>query len=236
MSDTPVGLTTLEALRLHVLRNDADATQDAKLTAYGEALSERVKDMCPREFVADPASEDDEPVARDFFYDGSGLLDLAPYDLRELTAISINPELDTAVDLATTEYRLNPRNGTRQGTYLSLDLIVPRHRALVREFDWTVRVTGRWGMAEVPKAVELAVWIAVDEAIKNPGSYATQQLGGYTITEQQPNLDFDADARGALPRAALWALAPYRRRRGRRINSVQLRRPHASCVDGERWP
>lgn len=234
-----VGLTSLRHLRLHVLRDSSDDTADEKLLMYGEMMSERVADYCAREFL--PVNADDEDaLERVFPYDGSGNLNLRPYDLRvtdtdHLPTVTLFTDRDASVQLELTrsQYELVPRGGARGGTYLSLDLPLPAFPTIDRVafpssqplyygFDWQVSVAGWWGMAQVPKAVELAVLIAVDETMKQSGAWIGQTVGGYT---QTPDIvtGFDDVDRGGLPRTALWALNRYRRKK--RIASIRFRNP-----------
>lgn len=222
--DTVVGLTTLGRLRLHVHRDSQDDSADDKLIMYGEAMSDRVADFCAREFLPDPADDDDDPVERTFAYDGSGSLDLRPYDLREVESIRLYTDRGTGSEqtLTASQYQLVPMGRAKGGTYLSVDLLLPTLTPLYAGFGWQVTIEGRWGMATVPKPVELAVWVAVDNVMKNPGSWASQQLGGYQVLPDVP-LTYEQDPRGGLPRESVYACAPYRRRR--RIGSVALRHP-----------
>lgn len=221
---TVVGLTTLGALRLHVLRDSQDDSADDKLILYGETMSDRIADHCSREFLPDPASDDDDPVSRVFAYDGSGSLDLRPYDLREVETITLYTDraAGSQQELTASQFQLAPAGRAKGGTYLSVDLLLPTLVPLYAGFGWQVTIEGRWGMATVPRPIELAVWVAVDNVMKNPGSLASQQLGGYQVLPDVA-LSFEQDPRGGLPRDAIYACAPYRRRR--RVGSVALRHP-----------
>lgn len=228
----PTVLTTIERLRAHVLRDPADSSEDEKLAMYAEMMSERVTDYCQRQFLPSPASDDDEPVTIVFPYDGDGGIDFSPYEVRsvtDVTLISDNPD-GTSRPLTTAEYKLAPRGANKYGTYLTMDLIEPPLPLAWQlqgfrdaGFLWEVHVTGYYGMAVVPKQIELAVLIAVDDVMKNPASWATQQMGGYAVTPQIMDGGFDNSDRGGLPRAAIWACAPFRRRRT--IRSVALVSP-----------
>ena len=94
-----VGLTTLESLRRWVLRSDEDDSKDDKLTEYGEVFSERVTDYCQRQLVADPATDEDDPVAHVFSYDGSGSVDLSPYELRKSDDLEVKLYTDRETTL-----------------------------------------------------------------------------------------------------------------------------------------
>lgn len=231
---TVVGLTTLENLRLHVLRNAGDDSADDKLTLYGEAMSDRVTDYCAREFLPDPApAEDAEPVDRVFNYDGSGVVDLRPYDLREIDTITFYTDRDegSQQELTAAQYRLSPAGRAKGGTYLALDVLLPTLSPLYYGFGWEVTISGLWGMEAVPRPIELAVLIAVDNVMKNPGSWASEQIGGFTVAPDVA-LSFEQDPRGGLPRDAIYACAPYRRRK--RVGSVALRHPSPGAVHA--WP
>jgi hypothetical protein len=223
---TTIGLTNLESLRRWCLRDEDDDSQDAKLIEYGLIFSDRVSEWCDRQFAPDPASGSDPPVDRVFAYDGSGRLDLNPYELRASNDLVIKLYTDRDASLQRTllsaEYALAPRGGNKIGTYEGVDLIIPTLGPAHYGFGWQVTVTGRWGAATVPRTVQMAVWICVDNAMKNPGGWQTQQYGGYTVVPDSP-LDADQDPRGSMPRQALWMLKPYKRTK--RTGTITVARP-----------
>lgn len=225
MSDT-VGLTSLESLRRWCLRDGDDTSQDDKLLEYGQAFSDRVTDWCKRQFLPDPLTDDEDPVDHVFAYDGSGRLDFGEYDLRMSDDLVVMLYTDRDVSLQRTltsdDFRLAPRGGNRQGTYEGIDLIAPRIGPEHQGFGWEVTVTGRWGMAAVPRPVQMAVWICVENAMRNPGGWQSQQYGSYTLVADQP-LDADVDPRGSMPRQAYSLLKPYRRTR--RTGTIKAIRP-----------
>lgn len=211
-----VGITTIESLRRWCLRDDQDYSQDAKLTEYGLVFSDRVTDWCRRQFVPEPLTDSDDPIDHVFAYDGAGRLDFGSYELRlsDDLAVKLYTDRDVSLQrtLTSTEYELAPRGGTRQGTYEGIDLVTPLLEPLHYGFGWQVTITGRWGMAAVPRPVQMAVWICVENAMKNPGGWQSQQYGSYTVVADQP-LDADLDPRGSMPRQAYSLLKPYRRTR-----------------------
>jgi hypothetical protein len=166
-------------------------------------------------------------LTKSFRYDGLGLLILSKTELRTVSAIVLFSDLPAADQVtlqpasgsSEADYRLEPRQGTLEGTYLQI--------ALKRLCGWDfktdsatgnapsrstvfaqVAITGDWGAAVVPGDVEHALMIAIDNALKNPSAMASQSLGGLSFSEA---IDA-ADATGqALPRDARALLHEYRR-------------------------
>ncbi len=219
MALTTRALTTMEAAEVFLARTGTqgaaiqEADDDTYLELLVNAYSDAIRDYCEREFKPQVAAE-----TRRFRYNGSGLLSLAPYDLRTVTAITMNADLPTASQTvlsagsATTEadYRLEPPQKTLLGTYLALTLPLNRYT------NSEVSVAGAWGAATIPASIELACLIAVRDA------YPTAGGGGLSSP-------FDGDDPGAgdssvssLPQAARALLGPYKRRRPP-FESVSLR-------------
>lgn len=209
-----MALTTVANVR--EMLPDANADSD-RLTILINSYSTAIKKYCAREF------ESGGTATRKFRYEGNGFLDLAPYDLRSITSVTAYTDLPTSeqVTLAaassTTEadYRLMPLNATDEGTYLWM--LLPQ---LDVKFSSTtgyqpselkgvqVSVAGTWGMATVPADVELACIVAVVNAYRNPGSFQSVSVGGYSLTEVP---DVSIDGSRSLPVDARNLLAPYRR-------------------------
>jgi hypothetical protein len=223
---TTIGLTNLESLRRWCLRDEDDDSQDAKLIEYGLIFSDRVSEWCDRQFAPRPGHRRrrsrrprlrlrrrrparPEPVR-------------APRERRPRDQALHRPRRLAAADSRGTEYALAPRGGNKIGTYEGVDLIIPTLGPRQYGFGWQVTITGRWGAATVPRTVQMAVWICVDNAMKNPGGWQTQQYGGYTVVPDSP-LDADQDPRGSMPRQALWMLKPYKRTR--RTGTITVARP-----------
>jgi hypothetical protein len=161
------------------------------ITGKGLYRIETVTNGTTVELDGSPATDTDLSwalaEARVFDYDGSGFIDLDPYDLQELDSVVLYTDRPSAqqVALDAANYRLRPTGRSRGGTYLGLDLPVPGVREFDYGFEWQVTVSGFWGMLEVPGAVKLACKQWVENIVKNPGSYAANSMSGYTVIPEQ---------------------------------------------------
>lgn len=162
---------------------------------------------------------------RIFEYDGSGILDLRPYDLRELHGITLYSDLEDAQQdvLTADEYRLQPAGRARRGgTYLTIALPTPAVVEAQYGFGWQVTVNGQWGMAEIPQAVKFRCKQWVKNIAENPGAYSSYAQAGYTIT---PDTGF-LPSSGGMPRAVQRGLEPWRRSDSNEgIKVVRFRHP-----------
>lgn len=140
-----------------------------------------------------------------------GLIDLTPYDLRELMGITLYSDLDTSsqVALGTDDYRLFPRGRSQDGTYLRLRSIAPSLDEVAPGFGWEATIRGQWGMAEVPPVIKVAAKLWVKNIVENPGSYQVASMSGYVVT---PELETTTVTRAGMPPAVRHRLA--RRKRG----------------------
>jgi hypothetical protein len=179
--------------------NDPEASSDL-ISILIPSASEAVEDYCGREFTPTENQE------RTLFYNGSGVLSLAPSELRALDSIAWSAEGGLAPVWNAWDVRhYGLRGRTKQGTYLWLAL--PRLR--VPTFDplpgpavgWNVRITGDWGCAEVPAAVKTATLIVIRDQMQNPGGGAVQdEVGGVTYSESEGGVSphIPDDAKGWL--------------------------------------
>lgn len=159
---------------------------------------------------------------RVFDYQGAGTLDLDPYDLRAFGAVTLYTDRDEALQatLTSAQYRLEPRGATPADTYLALTLPYPAVQEPDYGYGWQTTVLGAWGMVEVPGSVKLACKQWVDNIVQNPGSYASQTMGGYTVT---PEIDDLARAAG-MPAAVRHRLERWRRHRNQGMSVVRFAR------------
>lgn len=150
--------------------------------------------------------------ARSFRYNGSGALDLSPFDLRELYSVTLYTDLDEPEHdlLESSSYRLSPVGGTPAGTWLALALPVPALDEAAYGFGWETTVLGRWGMLEVPGSVKLAAKIWVDNIVKNPAQAASETLNGYSVF---PEVD-EEGRRAGMPPASRYRLDKWARHPG----------------------
>jgi hypothetical protein len=167
-----------------ILNNDAlDETYDELLDLLIDSYSEAVVEYTERQFTPD----DDTTYL--FRHSGRGSLDLRPYELRSATEISYSPEGYDPVLLAADQWRGEPRNKSRWGTYLWLSAPIVTATA-VPYFPYqswsaiTVSITGDWGMTEVPSNVKLAVAACVDNYFRNSTGVQSQSLGALSFAEE----------------------------------------------------
>jgi hypothetical protein len=218
-------LTSLEAAREYVLRDQDDESQDSQLVRLVKGYSRAVQNYSRREWLPlVPAA------ARKLSYNGLGLLSLDPWDLRSVTSIVMFTDLPTAQQRTLIagsptvegEYRLQPAGLTAEGTYRWIELppFTPysnQQGGFMVDGEWVYRptsgtyevtVSGAWGIGTVPDDVELACLIAVKNAYENPSSFAAGQQGGMSFAEvPEPS---DSGWERMLPAEARALLTPYR--------------------------
>lgn len=150
-----------------------------------------------------------ELEARVFRYAGTGSLDLAPFDLREIATVTLYTDRAAAlqVQLAASQYRLTPVGRTPGGTYLGLDLPYPSIEEPVFGFRWQATVLGRWGMPEVPWGVKLGAKIWIDNLVKNPAAAASTAMNGHTFFPEQD----EEGRRAGMPPATRHRWEPWLR-------------------------
>lgn len=203
---TDSALITLEKARRHIKRLPTDDSADFVLVDLIEQASAAIADYTEREFLPKtPDTDDDDPVARLFRYEADGVLSLAPYEARTITSVLVD-----AKELLSTQWKAEPRNGTKQGTFLYLTLRLPIPALWKWPIDrftgYEVTVTGLWGIGTVPAAVERACLITVADWYRNPEGMASRG-GELTFTEVS---EVDPAAR-SLPPDARAILSSYRR-------------------------
>jgi hypothetical protein len=168
------------------------------INGYSEAIARYSgREWCPRTTAA----------ARKFSYNGSGVLSLAPYELRTVSLVQRDTDDPSPTTIPATDYRLQPRNRSEQGTYLwvALPCLVPSYQ----QFETEVTITGDWGIATdhtgIPPDVKLAALVAVASGYRNPEWFAGRDLGALGLT-------VEAAAPGeSLPDGTRRLLTPYRR-------------------------
>jgi hypothetical protein len=197
-------LCSVEDVREALEISFSDRTRDDLIATYISAASRAIMREYEREFA--PASTG---VTRTFSWRGSGVVNLAPYDLRSATQISVNPESTSPTTLTiTTEYTLLPVP-VRDGVYTSLlvsPYVIPSFDFLSR-YGWAqVSVTGDWGFASVPKDVRQAAVLTVTSWLRRDVSQLVPDIDP-TVPDLQP----DQPANFSIPPAARRLLASYRR-------------------------
>lgn len=188
--------TSVEMVRLQTKIRAAQASDEA-IEAKIKWYSEAINDYCEREFgPTTPA-----PLTRTFRYNGRGYLSLAPYDLRTVDSIIVDTGAGGSPWTLTTSDWAYAGDAGGDGSYWSL--VLPERRLPV-----LMTVTGAWGTAEVPGAVEAACVMAVGDAIRNPEGFSSRSIGelAYSEVDEPP-----AAAGRNLPPDARAMLGPHRR-------------------------
>lgn len=154
-----------------------------------------------------------ELEARDFRYTGTGALNLGDFDLRSAYRVTLYTDLEDAQHdvLDAASYRLTPVGGfPGSNTYLGLQLPYPAVEEPVYGFGWQATVLGQWGMDTIPGSVKLAAKIWIDNLVKNPGSFASNQMAGYTVFPEQD----EEGRRAGMPPATRHRLEKWARHAG----------------------
>lgn len=183
-----------------------DTSSDTVLSSLITPASTEIMKWTEREFA--PAST----ATRQFLADRVNdelLVDLAPYDVQSLSAVSIDADQTTPYVLSVDEWRLRPRPNT-DGVYQSVKLVpfgLSTGRVLWQ--DRTVSLTGTWGFPAIPSGVKQATILTV-------GIWSRQDLGAFgpslladTSGGAAPSV-FPA-APGQIPPGVKKLLAPWKR-------------------------
>lgn len=149
---TAAWLCEISEVREHLQLKATDRTPDDVLGRLVAAASKAISGYCDREFTPTASATRIVPV-RDC------VVDLAPYDLRTVTTMTLHPEESSPATLAAnSDYALEPL-ATTTGTYTRVRL----YHGLSLDSTFRVRfgyarlsIAGAWGMATVPEDVRLA--------------------------------------------------------------------------------
>lgn len=195
---TGSALCTLAQVREFMQKKAIDTGQDALLLAQINRISRAIMNWTEREFA--PASSG---VTRSFRINPglNGFVELAPYDLRLATAITVTSDNGAApltlAQFTEWEYGLL----TTDGTYT--ELMIDIYKTSTRRFWPTLTITGDWGFTTVPDdVVQAAIVATVDSMRTDVAAYSVvNEAGGETRFERG----------SALPAKAKELLMPYRR-------------------------
>lgn len=187
----------------------SDTTRDAEISDQITRASDAIMRYCDREFA--PASTS---VTRRFKVDRvpGAVIELAPYDLRTTSSVSLNPETSSPVALvATTDYLLEPLQSI-SGTYSRIRLAPasPIYSTVSVKFGYAlVDVTGSWGFASVPASV-------AEACMRTVASWMDRAMQGYGGQDSQlgdPRMLYpgSVDSAYGIPSGALRLLAPWKR-------------------------
>lgn len=223
----PYALTTAEAF-IEYLGEPPDSTGTATdranrlINSYSLAVTRFLR----RQWK--PLENDTDKI---FYYTGNGFLSLAPYEARVINTVTLYTDMPDAGHLVLynhsstqeSQWRARPSNKSDVGTYLYMTLpelgqYHPYYDEPVttlnrRNLGYEVTINGDWGVAEedIPDDIELAVWIAVANAWRNPEGFQSRRLGALEGIDYNDPSTTDGLS---LPRASRSLLSPYRRRTG----------------------
>jgi hypothetical protein len=205
-----IDLCTLANVREALELPDSDTTRDALIQTLITGMSQAINREYDREFSPATASA----TRRFQIPAGSLLLDLAPYDLRTVASLKLNPDINGGSTLtASTDFQLTPVNNA-QGTYLGVrfsNRVSSLHSSqTAMDFGYTLcDIAGAWGFATVPEDVTRSCVIAVQSALRRD----LTELAIAGIEEPQ-SIAPEGPATHALPAASRRLLAPFRRTAG----------------------
>jgi hypothetical protein len=196
-------LTSSANVKTQMQVESGDTDLDAEITAMIPVASLAIMDYCGREFITAASGS----TARSFRYNGRGVLDLSPYDVRSVTRVRIDTDTSNPSTLDSDQYRLMPVGGGRDAVYHSLQLRNLSPAAADSGADWramrVVEVTSAaWGFSAVPTPVIRACDITVAALIRSTGQHMGDELG----------IDTVEPSRVAIPGVAKRLLDPYRKR------------------------
>lgn len=184
----PRDLADLDAVRRLLQTPDDIHKQDDLLRDLITEASVMLQRELGRQFVNETG------VAKTFGYNGRGLVDLLPHDVRTVTAVTFTASDGTTATLTAGQWALRPASNT-DGVYHSLNIT---RYTTARRCGQTVTVTGDWGFDEVPADVSRGVKITVKTWLRE----------GATFTPEGDVIRFERV--GRIPQDVLDGLDHYR--------------------------
>lgn len=191
-------LTDLATVRSYLQKQTGDVGQDAIINVFISAASRLILAEFEREFAPVTAA-----ATRRFELDvEEPYLDLAPYDLRTLTSLTIDPQDGGPVLVEHDDFRLKPRPA-KDGVVTGVEF----HRLPTNTTRGTrhrlVDIAGAWGFAAVPEDVKH--WATLACVIWLRGNVAAFSTV-YNLDESR------VERPESLPGAVVRGLKHYRRR------------------------
>lgn len=177
------------------------SADDALIATLISAASSAIGAYCQRELAAVAGTPTRRVEAR------SRVVDLAPYDLRSATTVTLHPTATSPTTLTTSEWL---GHATADGTYTTLTLGASVSLASDTWDEFGVAlldITGTWGVATTPTDVARACALTA-------ASWLDRAVDAYAA---QVSIDTPGGARlatgvgAAIPAAARRLLDPYRR-------------------------
>lgn len=194
-------LTSIDSFREYQAVSGAAASAlEPRIATLITVCSEAIQSYCQQEFA--PTTDD---AAREFRYDGGGVLSLAPYSLREVTTVTVDSDTSTPVVLDAGQYRLAPIPASR-GVFHTLHLPgIGVQPALTQPGPnyRVIEVRGKWGYAQVPGPVREACNMTVGYVLRTMSQHTGDEIDGMSAGWGGSGI--------LIPGNAKRLLAPYRR-------------------------
>jgi hypothetical protein len=158
-------LTTLGNVRSFLQKQGSDVNQDEVIESLITQASAAIARTTERQFLPeDKATHTFEVVPWATGQAKPPLTNFAPYEIRDLDTITIDPDSASPLTLAAEEFRLWPKPNP-DGTYFGVR--INPFSAPPSSARWgdrrEIAVLGDWGMAEIP--VDVVNWCNVTVAI-----------------------------------------------------------------------
>lgn len=201
-------LCSLSEVRAYLELPTADTGRDTLISNSITPVSDAIMRYTQREFA--PATTS---ATRTFRLDVGNLkLDLAPYDLRSVTAVTLHPESSAPITMtATTQYQLHPITST-SSVYTSIKIAgnIPNlwQSDSGRFFGYAqISIAGAWGFASIPSDVKQAAIIAVASQVRR--DIVALDMGD--VLSNPRELGPERPTNYSLPAASLRLLSTYKR-------------------------
>lgn len=162
-----------------------DDDRDEQIDDLINAASEWIIDTAEQEFAPSIDAE-----TRRIEYRGGGVISVAPYTLRAVTAVVIDPA-DQAIEPTSWRLRHAPK-GRRAGVYGAIVLSGPYAASGGVSGVGYVDVTGNWGHASVPSAIKRACRRLVEMWFRSEIAFASD---GYEGEENRVPMGVPLDVR-----------------------------------------
>lgn len=180
---------------------DAKTALGISGTGRDDVISEAItaaSDLIVREYEREFTST--ASATRQFAVQGDWI-DVAPYDLRTITSITLDPD-DEAQALTTSDYQTHPFP-QRDGVITLIELLTTSRPTVTGRL--VAEIVGAWGFASVPEPVKRACVETVRAITRaDPGGWASASVQG-------PQDSPAPQGTYAIPAAARRWLDPYRR-------------------------
>ena len=206
MSGVPDLIGTADVkTHLEITTTSRDSLISALVTAASNAITQRYQ----REFIQPSGG-----TATRTFGVRDWLVDLAPYDLRGATTVTLHPEESPQVLSANSDYLLLPQGGARLGgSYLQMRLStrLTMNSTIAREFGQPrLQIAGTWGIWSGTASVDDSVKRACIVTVASWMDRATAEYASFSSDDGR-QLVPDRFATYSIPNAAHYLMAPWGR-------------------------